>query len=375
MKYTYPAFPCLLALPPATAMAQTTLGSTNVTFYGRIDQAVDITRFSSTATMPGQTARYLSNDISFWGLRGSEALDGQSRVYFNLESGFSADTGILDNAGLFNRGAFVGYGAEWGSIQLGNQFTPAVYVEFRSDPFARHAAGSGVALMQAPPATPSPVVSRGTFGSSTTPNAIQYISPTIHGITGKLFYSFSEKTTKPKQVGRYAAGTLEYADGPVYIGASYEDWVVAATPLAPSADGQLTQRTLALGGSYDFKVAKLFGYVMNNTLTGQPNVQGYMAGATIPINKFTIRTIHTSRITRDTEGGRSSFYAIGVDYDLSKRTTLYTAFGHTNNGASTNPSIPNRYGLWPSVKTYAPTGLPANGQDLSTLEFGIRYVF
>ena len=375
MKYKYNVFVYLLLLAPAASIAQTTLGATNITFYGKIDLAFDTTRFSSTSTLPGHMTHYISNDISYWGVRGDEDLGGNTHLYFDLQSGFSADTGSSDRSGLFSRGSFIGYRASWGAIQIGNQFTPAAYLEYYSDPFTRHAAGNGVTLMQASPASPSPVVGRGTFGATATPNSILYISPMIHGVTGKAFYSFSETTTGSTKVGRYAAESLEFVDGPLYLGVAYEDWVVAATTLAPSADGQLTQRTLSLAVTYDFSVVKFFAYGMKNTLTGQPHVNGYMIGFNVPINKLRINTIYSSRETNNSVGGRSTFYAVGLDYNLSKRTTLYSAIAHMNNETSNNPGAPNNYGLWPSLKTYAPAGMPANGQDLSTLEFGIRHIF
>lgn len=376
MTNKYKVLSCLVLLGPVAAMAQTTLGASNITFYGKIDLALDTTRFSSTPTLPGQTAHYLSDDISFWGIRGSESLGGNTRAYFKLESGFSPDTGALDSTtSLFDRESYIGYGADWGSVQLGNQYSPAVFLELRSDPFTRHAAGNGTTLMQAPPVTPSPVVSRGTYGAATAPNAVQYISPTLYGLVGKALYSFSEKPGSQNQPGRYAAGTLEYTNGPLFMGVGYENSTVAATKLAPSADGQLMQRTITLGGAYTFPIAKLFAYGMKNTLTGQPDVNGYMVGFNVPLSQFTIKTIYSSRQTDNTVGGRATFYALGLDYDLSKRTTLYSAVAHMNNETSANAAAPNNFGLWPSKKTYAPTGKPANGQSLSTLEFGIRHTF
>lgn len=366
MTHQRKAWLCLALLAPAAAMAQTTLGSSNIVFYGKVDLAIDMTNFSSTPTRGASSTRNLSNDISFWGLRGNEDLGDGLRAYFKLESGFSADTGAsTGGTQLFDRESYVGLGGKWGSIQMGSQWTPSLFLQARSDPFSRQGNGSGIILTQQ-----SASNQRGFLGAVTQPNAIQYNSSIFNGFSANVLYGLSERVDAPRTVGSMTDIGVNYVNGPLFVGASYEDQILATTP----AGGALSNRTLALGGSYDLKFIKLFGYAMKNTLTGSSrDVKAYFAGFNLPIDQSTIKATYSGR--RMDNGGNASFFALGYYYDLSRRTTLYTSFAHLNNGAATN------FGLWPGLKTYAPppiaggAGLPVAGQSVNNLEFGIRHVF
>ena len=358
---------CLLAVTPVVALAQNMPSSTSLTFYGKIDEAVDTVRFSSTATRDTQTAHYLSNDISFWGVRGVEDLGSGTRAYFKLEAGFNTDTGASSApAQFFDRESYVGYGAPWGSIQLGSQYSPSLFVQARSDPFSRHSNGTGITLTQQIPGN-----LRGFLGATTQNNAIQYISPPMGGFTARVMYGLTERVIEPKEVGRLEAVSLDYAKGPIFLGVALEEQMLPTVPVG----GSLSNRTLSAGGSYDFNIVKLYAYLTKNRLTYSNDVNTYLVGLNYPMGLSTIKTTYAHRMLNDVDGGKTSMFAIGYYYDLSKRTTLYTSFAHLNNGAATS------FGIWPSDKTYAPpvvaggSGLPVTGQNISSFEFGVRHTF
>ncbi|WP_050460943.1 porin [Herbaspirillum autotrophicum] len=355
------------ALLPASVMAQTSLGSSNVIFYGKLDLALDLTRFSSVPGRAGQSIPYLSNDISYWGLTGTEDLGDGTRAYFKLESGFSMDTGASSGGSkLFDREAYVGYGAGWGALQLGSQFSPALFLQARSDAYARHGNGGGFTLTQQ---TPGNV--RGFAGAGTLDNAIQYVSPRGKDFSFRFLHALSERATSPKDLGQYDSASLEYAKGPLFAGIAYEDQTLAG--LNPNTTR--SNRTLTAGLTYDFTVFKLFSYLMKNKLDGEKDVNAYQAGINYPIGVDTVRATYTTRRLEDTAGGRASTYALGFYHPLSIRTTLYASYAHLNNGSATN------LGLWPSMKSYLPpvaaggAGLPLGGQDVSSFEIGIRHTF
>jgi predicted porin len=75
---------------------------------------------------------------------------------------------------------------------------------------------------------------------------------------------------------------------------------------------------------------------------------------------------YSSYKVSDTPGARANVVALGYTYALSKRTTLYTAYGRMNNDSASN------FALWPSSKTY---GLPGLGEDVRSVELGIRHFF
>lgn len=348
------------AMAPALALAQSAPGA-SVTLYGKLDLAMESVRFSGVPAKPAQTVRYLSNDVSYWGLLGSEDLGGGARAYFKLESGLSLDTGINSGgAKLFDREAYIGYGGGWGSIQVGSQFSPALFMQVKSDAYARHANGGGFTLTQQ---TPGNV--RGFAGAATLENAIQYLSPRGNDFSFRFLHALSEKTVAPKDVGQYDAASLEYASGPWFAGLAYEDQTLAGL----SAGTARSNRTVSAGLTYDFKVVKLFSYLMRNKLEGAKDVNAYQAGFTYPFGVHTVRGTYTTRRLEDTAGGRASTFALGYYHYLSVRTTLYTSYARLNNGSAT------ALGLWPSMKNYLPLGMPAGGQDINSVEIGIRHTF
>jgi len=111
------------------------LGSANlhaqssVQVYGIVDAGIEYinkARTGSTGTATGSLTKIDSGNAaaSRIGFRGREDLgDGYAGV-FNLENGFSADTGAAANGGrLFGRQAYVGLAGPFGEVQLGRETT------------------------------------------------------------------------------------------------------------------------------------------------------------------------------------------------------------------------------------------------------------
>lgn len=354
--------PALLAvMAPGLALAQAA-SSTGAVVYGRLDVAVDSVRFSATPAAASTSARYLSTDTSYWGIRGSEELGAGAKAYFKLENGFSVDTGALGSTtSFFNREAYVGLGNSLGSLQLGAQYSPAFWITTKVDPFQRSANAAILTLMQQNGAN----AQRGYRLLQN--NAIQYISPNFSGMTARAMFGLSERSAAPKELGAFKSASVDYGQGAFYAGLSYEDEKVATVP----AGAARSKKTYTLGATYDFRVVKLYGYILQNTLTGSQDINGYLAGLTYPIGKGTIRTSYATLKADNTPGSKSTVMGLGYTYDLSKRTTLYTSYARMNNDSAA------KFGLWPSSKTYgpAPSSMPAAGQDINSFEVGIRHLF
>lgn len=354
MKYIKLRWWWVMALLPGCAFAQS-----SVILYGRYDVAVDMVHLGSPASGQGKTgtASELGSDTSYWGVIGSEPLGDGWRTYFKLETGFNGNSGSLATAGQpYNRESYVGIGGPWGSLQLGGQFAPAVWVTGKIDPFQRSMNGLIQNILQAGAANNS----RGFLSHQN--NAVQYISPTWSGVTMRAMYVFGDSLATPAQLGQVKSMSLEYAHGPFYGAFTFESSRVAARTVGSSWNNN----TYTLGGTYDLRWFKLHGFMMFNTLTDNPDSEGYMVGVTVPAGPGTIRASWTSRKFDDTPGSTVSVAAIGYTYDLSKRTMLYTSFARLHNGATAT------YALWPSSKVF---GLPAPGQTITSLEFGIRHMF
>lgn len=108
----------------ALALAGPAFGQSSVTLYGIVDQSI---RYTTNANANDDGLFQLTNGAqtaSRWGLRGTEALGGNLRAIFQLESGFEPDTGrTTQSNALFGRQAFVGLSGDWGTVAFGRQNT------------------------------------------------------------------------------------------------------------------------------------------------------------------------------------------------------------------------------------------------------------
>jgi predicted porin len=355
MKRYIPVLALAATMAPTLAHAQ----SGAIVPYGRIDVAIDSLRFSSTPTVRSTSTTALSTDTSYWGFAGTEELGKGSRAYFKMEGGFSVDTGAQASPTvLFNREAYVGLGSDqYGSVQLGSQYGAAFWITAKSDPFQRSSNGAIFNLVQQNAGNKQ----RGY--RLVQDNAVQYISPSIGGVTVRALFGMAERTADPKDLGAFQSIGVEYGRGPFYIGASAESEKIAGVP----ATTTVAKKTFTLGTTYDFRVVKLYGYLMRNTQDKLKDADGYMVGLTYPVGaNGTVRTSYSHYRLSDTPGFKAGVAALGYTYALSKRTTLYTSYAQLANDRAAN------FGLWPSSKTF---GQPALGQNVNSVELGIRHFF
>ncbi|WP_077037306.1 porin [Pelomonas sp. KK5] len=347
MKKT-PLLAAMLAGLPFAALAQ---GS--VTAYGMLDVSVESFRYSATPGHPSTHLTTLASDTSRLGFRGVEDLGDGLRAYFKLETGFGADNGALTAATVFwSREAYLGLGdAKLGSIQAGSQYTPALWMSIKADPFTRFGLAGQYTLLQ------------GLRGYQLKyDNAVQYISPVVGGVQGRLMVAAGEGAV----TGASYSGSLDYTQGPLYVGAVLDQ--VKTTAASVGLTGSpVNSRTLSLAASYDFKVVKLQGWAQTNRIDSLPKVNGYLIGATIPLGVQD--EIRTSYAHRSAPNADASLFAVGYYHLLSKRTTLYANLGRLTNAAST------AFRMGPALGDQAALGLPFAGQDTTGLQLGMRHWF
>ena len=117
----YPMKKTLLALAVFGAFAGTTSAQSNVTIYGLVDMAIQHENDGANTRTALDSGEFAGSRIGF---KGSEDLGGGLKVNFQLESGFGADDGKLNQGGrIFGRQAWVGMSGGFGSVNLGRQWT------------------------------------------------------------------------------------------------------------------------------------------------------------------------------------------------------------------------------------------------------------
>lgn len=334
----------VIALAIAGLAAAPAFADSNVTLYGSVDYGFLMRSGDSGLRVPGSVAcihgsaclskQEFASGVSVpnrLGFKGSEDLGNGTKVIFELEAGFLADTGenSIPGAGgnnnatdtngpLFRRHAWVGLTGGWGTA-VGGRVDGARYgVAGRYDPFEQ----GGVANMAS------------LQGHATrADNAIAYITPNMEGFYAVLAYTSS-------LVGQEAGGNTgdvrlwviqpNYVQGPISVTLNYEHANVHNSPVDAKVN------IYVAGASYDFGVAKLTGYwehVKTDTSNGTPtsgmrsDQTSWMIGGVVPVTESAkVRLSYVDYTDHTAAADSCRKWGVGGLYFLSKRTNLYGDF-------------------------------------------------
>ncbi|KLU25257.1 porin [Caballeronia mineralivorans PML1(12)] len=203
-----------LGLAAAPALAQS-----SVTLYGVVDDSIIYQSSQSTlgSTSGGRSNIKMVSGIWWgdrWGIKGAEDLGGGTKVNFQLESGFNIATGgqQFTNA-MFGRQAWIGgSNPEYGSLTIGRQYTP--YYTLVTAPY-----GPTLWLTGGIGAHPGDLDQMDLDYRAN--SSLVYVSPKFYGVTVGASYSLAGV---PGSIysGSTWSGALQYASGPLGIGAAFE---------------------------------------------------------------------------------------------------------------------------------------------------------
>jgi predicted porin len=295
----------------------------------------------------------------------------------------------------------VGVEGGFGSVVIGRDYTPLFGVSGVVDPFVTNGVGSSYNLLNNVISTTTTALATqttfrtkqavATSGAATSfdgttwgdPNAIRmsnavgYTSPSLSGFSVAAMYSFgNENTGFAKAAGTGASARLSYAQGPLAI--SFGSQAVKGGDTGAVAPAVATDKqrwiTNFLGGSYDFGILKLSAGYKIDMLSGDAalsdRLKGTIVGVTAPVGPVVLRASYVERRLGDAKIGNQG--AVGVSYDLSKRTALYANYADLDNEAG--------YGM--TVYGASGANAPGNGAPMSTpggrsrgLELGVRHIF
>jgi predicted porin len=388
----------LLVLAVAAAVPALAQAQTNVTFYGRIDQAIGYEKNSGgaayspttgvvgAATTPGAAVSLLSGVQSSnrWGVRGSEDLGGGLKAIFNLEGGFDADvgrglgntpgtgsnantTGTLD----FRRRSVAGLEGGFGTLVLGRDYDPLFRVLLGSDTL-------GLGHYN------NVHTNFGTSYGVRIDNGIHYVSPSLGGFVLRGAYGFSENFTNVpniKAVGRALSVAGEFSTGPLYVGLGYRGNTVAnGTDSANSiiAGESGVNKYLAAGARYNFGAFAINGGFGKRDPAGSGNnTKTFWLGGDVQAGPG---RLHLQFITMNTDlavltpqtaaavGSKPTAKGVGITYNypLSKRTNAYLTAGLLSNNAAGN------FGMLTSSTS---VGTGGTGGDPKGIALGLGHNF
>jgi predicted porin len=355
--------------------AQAQASGSSVTIYGLLDSGVDIPR----AGRPRPTRVFSGGAFgSRLGFRGTEDLGGGLSAVFRLEQGVNVDTGTFAQGGSgFGRESSVGLASPaWGLVQLGRLPTPYYSVQSQVDAFSWIGSG-GLTAISRSGATSQQVLPQAV--GARYDNAVQYISPRWSGVEARAIYSWGEDSPV---LGHAIGGSVRYTAGPLDVVGGYGSQKGAGA-------GQV--RSQVVGGSYDFGVARVYAgwtretnscTTCTGTLvrpTGVPagNASDFRLvnlGAKIPSGAWTtmvqvVRVMDHGNYAVNPGNRDATWFAIGGEYGISKRTFLYTTLGTIDNRNG------SQYALGSGTAQQPAGFVPAGDPRVTTLTLGIRHVF
>ena len=309
----------LAVVGSSAAMAQS-----SVTLYGRVNTSVEHQK-TGDATVNG-----LFNNSSRFGFKGVEDLGGGLKAGFVLESGFGSDDGSSDARGFFARQSEVNLSGNFGMLRLGRFFAESYFATADYVSMHNHDTGSSADMLYA-------YVMRDT-------NKIAYRTPNIGGFTLEAAVSPHEQTSGGKHAFDLAAN---YNMGALGLGAGYSQ-LDDAKQLALRAN--YTTGPFVIGGYYQRDEN---GFVDGGGKRDTFRVSGaYMMGA----SEFHLNVGHAGKY-KEVADSSATQYTIAYNYNLSKRTKVYTYYTKVDN------------------KVNAAYGTGLNGADFSSFAMGVRHNF
>jgi predicted porin len=326
------------ALAAPAAMADTTL-------YGKLHASVGSVK-TTTAGVNSTTSRIDSN-ASRIGIKGATALDNGMEATYGLEYGINLDgvsgTGagntqnIAGASTLEARNTFVGLKGKFGEVRVGRHDTPGKLATAGLDVFADTAADMGNIIQQ----------DGATLGRVN--NALAYINK-FGPVTFAAAHStnpLGAEVAAPVVPASNNANTVMavYGNGP---------W----TASVGSTTVQNTAKATSLGLGWKSEAGHNVGLVSENTKYPKGSILGvaadttkdkalYLAGG-YKMGNVTLKAgygtrTHSGDTVTVTNNGKEKLTALGADYSLGKKTSVYLlASDNKNTNANTVAAAQNR---------------------------------
>ena len=294
--------PTLRALTLATlavCAAPAVLAQSSVTLSGRINLSLENQKTG------GVRQNVLQDSASRWLLQGSEDLGGGLKAGFKLESGFDASSGKGVGT-LFNRQSEVNLSGNWGMLRAGVLTSEAYLATADFISMHNHDTGTSADALYA-------------FPVLRDSNKLAYRTPVLGGFTAELATSLAETT--PGERGYDLAAN--YDGGPLQLGAGYNK----------------------LGNAEQFAVRGL--YSIGDFTAGayvQSDKNAWASGRRTTVRLAGMYTMGATELHAnwgragaysDVAGSSANQYTLGLNYNLSKRTKVYTFYTKVSDRSGT----------------------------------------
>jgi predicted porin len=293
----------LLALAVLSAFAGAASAQSSVTLSGAVDLGVvrQNGAWNMGAAASGRNAITLS---------GTEDLGGGMRAFFLMNHRFNLNNGAQRESFAFWRQGWVGLSGGFGDVRLGKMLPPLQDFNGQFDPW-----GGGD--------TVGSTHTGGLFAGNSRlgaryANAIYYRSPSLGGLAVHAMIAAADNNGEigstttalpPNGTERPTGFGAAYNAGPLRLAVAYDrnanDW-----------------KTKGFYGAFNVGFADLMAQWENGDVSATSDVTRWSVGAKVPLGAAVFKAGYTKWSDEDTKK-----FGLGLDYALSKRTTLYTDMG------------------------------------------------
>ncbi len=342
------------------AAAGSASAQSSVTIYGAIDNSFTRVTSKGGASASGLSSGGGGSIGSKLGFKGEEDLGGGLKAGFKLEMGLETSSGasgvpssgnniniVPPGGGLrFDRASYVSLSGGFGEVRLGRDLAASFINDVVYDPFLTYGVGSSLNFplgvlgsLFAPAGVAPSTVGKDASSLFRVSNAISYLTPgNLGGFSGQLQFAPSEQassTGAARKDGRVVTARVAYDKGPLSASVSGGK--------ANQSNGVLSQdvTTANAGSSFDFGVVKVMGEFARFKTENATGVAGQdfttkviTLGAVAPVGPGKVK-LGLSQAKRDIDGTagepKATKIALGYDYALSKRTSLFGTVARVKN--------------------------------------------
>ena len=324
--------------------------------YGVVDQFLEYARTDRVHVTRLTDGGVYASRIGF---RGTEDLGGGSFASFNLEAGINADngTGTLPGPALaFTRLSKLGFGGHWGVVEAGRMFTPLFNSVSRGDPFGFNTIYSPLGLIGLADGQ------SGIVGYASRANNMLYYRTPTGPFMAHVAYALGEAGSAGNRSGNLFGASLGYNTQSLFVSYAFQK-THGGSAAAPQPNPRVSTYQ-ALSASYAATAQlRLYGDLIHSDAGDAVIADSRLVvlGASWTSGPSEFRVAAARRRVGGTPRSQME-WVLGYDYNLSKRTALYTrVLNLQNHGGST--------------ATAAGLPIDATGGDGTSFGIGVRHSF
>jgi len=300
------------------------------------------------------------------------------RAFYTLEAGINIDDGTSGQGGMaFGRQSLIGLQTRYGQFSLGRQYSSVYTAVTDFSIFSNNPTGPSTAVIggfgggyeptrgAGGTAVPPAAGATGNSSPSRVNNSVRYQSPEWNGLTATMLYGAGELAGRTNDSRLLDLG-LRYRISNFDAMLSYvDDKTVANGGIGTGGT------TTTLAGSYSFSPFRVVvGYLdFSDKRAANQDGKGYWIGGDYRIGNHLLKAQWVRNEPKYGSDNKTDAFGVGWQYDLSKRTALYSSLTKFKNGSNAGDGL----GRFNSA---IPTGLTAIGSNsITEMVAGIRHSF